>query len=77
MVAMFIMTSLFMIALIYTFVHFPQLRHIPKDAVVVCGVLVLAYVVAMFQASGHLHITVDSVLNIVFTFLSPSHYMGR
>lgn len=74
---MFINTCVFILAIISIIVLHPELAQSPKDAVIVGGVLVLAYVVAILEAGGHLHISIDDMLSAVFSLLSPSRYFRR
>jgi hypothetical protein len=76
-VEMFIITSLFFLSIICIILLHPQLPRKPKDAVVVGSLLLLAYVIAMIEARGHLHITIDGMLSALFSLLSPSRYFRR
>jgi hypothetical protein len=73
----FIITILLIMSIISIILLYPQLLRSPKDAAVVGSVLLLAYVIAMFEAGGHLHVTVDDMFSAVFSLLSPSRYFRR
>lgn len=74
---MFIITCVFIASGIAMILLHPELMRSPKEALISGGVLVTAYVVAMIEATGHLHITVDDMLSALFSLLSPSRYFRR